>query len=55
MDVYDLVRLDPRSLSPELHPLIVNRLLAFRAYEAVVQLFERVGAHARTRPTFPLR
>jgi len=43
MRSYDVARLDPAKVAPELLPLMINRLLTFAQYESAVRLFETLG------------
>ena len=43
MRSYELARLDPAKVAPELLPILVNSLLRFRENEHVVRLFETTG------------
>ncbi len=42
---YELARLDPTKVSPELLPLLIDELLLFSECEAVINIFEKVGYH----------
>jgi hypothetical protein len=46
MRSYELIRLDPAKVAPDLLPILVNRLLLFNETERVVRLFELTGVVA---------
>jgi hypothetical protein len=46
MRSYELARLDPAKVAPDLLPLLVSRLLLFNETGAVIRLFETVGVVA---------
>lgn len=45
MRSYELARLDPKRVPPDLHGVLVNRLALFGEHDAVVAFFETVGYH----------
>ena len=43
MRSYELVKLDPSKVADSLKPVLIDRLNAFDEFEAVVELFEKIG------------
>jgi hypothetical protein len=41
---HELARLDPRRIDPQLHRIVLNRLISFEEFDAVRDFFEAVGA-----------
>ena len=41
---HELARLDPRRIDPALHGIVLNRLIQFEEFDALVDFFEAVGA-----------
>ena len=43
LSAHELARLDPKRIDPQLHGIILNRLIAFEEWQAVRDFFEAVG------------